>query len=681
MFNVTTQKPNDKIPSSGLGTQYNVQTAIAPLQNVFGLYRKVNARGTLTLGVQPSNAETFTIGGKVYTFQTTLTNADGNIKIGATLAETQANVNAAINLTGTPGVQYALATRVNTQVEIGTFGLITANMAIIKAKIAGTAGNSIATTETMASGSNVFDAVTLGTYVAGADYSFPDYSFRALSIILGAATSGGTGQAIATNIIDTHFSSYGQYQAPFFNFKWLANAFKKIHIPNQFDNKIKSIPVIGWGLAAQIAQDLSTTTGHTSNSIQNIIEVGTNKGVAHYVNGTDSRMYVVAFTVDSTTGALTVGTPVIVSTSASLGEDDNAICAIGTDKFLVAFDDSTVTNFPKCAVGTISGTTITMAGGVQPVATATTEVKLIQLATDKALLVFNATSLYVVSIAVTTPSFGLLSTLTGATGITACQNGTDKFQLAYTESSNNKVMACTVSGTTITQGTALRISVGNLTAGAWRNHSLVQLTTDKILYVLGGGESYRTANENAYFLTVSGTVTTLTDSIYKGRNENTSINLTLIEANRVMYVSGYQNVGYLGVDLTNNLIVPESAQVGESNHFMRTDNNIGSAYAFMGTGNVRYGKIGSWIIGMCKQPDFNNKLGYWSFPINQNVEVYEDDEYVKTVAFKYPLSYFPVPLNLEINDYEANIKFKNPKNQTMYLIPYRSGEQNCVLYD
>ena len=179
MFNVTTQKPALRIPGSGAGVNYNNEQSMSPLAQVFGLYRKVNARGTLTLGVQPANNETFTIGTKVYTFQTTLTNADGNIKIGATLAETQRNVVDAINLTGTPGVQYALATRVNTIVDMGSFAT---NVAIIKAKIAGTSGNSIATTETMASGSNIFDAVTLGTFVAGADYSFPDFSFRPTTV-------------------------------------------------------------------------------------------------------------------------------------------------------------------------------------------------------------------------------------------------------------------------------------------------------------------------------------------------------------------------------------------------------------------------------------------------------------------------------------------------------------------
>lgn len=679
MFNVTTQKPAQRMPGSGAGINYANEQSINPVQNVFGLYRKVNARGTLTLGAQPANAETFTIGTKVYTFQTTLTNADGNIKIGSTLAETQTNVNAAINLTGTPGVQYALATRVNTQVDIGTFGALVANQAIIKAKIAGTAGNSIATTETMASGSNVFDAVTLGTYVAGADYTFPEISFRPTTTFTYHGNSAGS--VVSALAIGNNIDTYGISRAPMFQWKWAANSMKKIHIPNFFDKKIQTVPVLGFGLAAQLAQDLATTTGHVNNVIQSIIEVGTNKGVAHYANGTDSRMYVVCFTVDATTGALTVGTPVIVSASASLGEDDNTICKIDTDKFLVGFDDSTATNFPKCAVGTISGTVITMAGGVQPVATATTEIKLIPLNTDKALLVFNATSLYVVSIAVTIPSYGPLSTLTSATAITACQNGNDKFQLAYSFSSANYTMACTVSSTTITQGTALRVTVGNF-AGGHRQHALVQLSADKILYLTDQAESYRNISENCYYLTVSGTVTTVTDSTYKGYTEDSNVQAILIESNRVMFAQNYHTVGYITVDTTNGLILPEQTQCAVTNHFLRTDNNIGNAYAFTSANGVgRFAKIGSWVIAMAKQPDFNNKIGYWSFPINQSIEVYKDDEFVKSVAFKYPMSYFPIPLVLDIDDYEVHIKFKNPKNQLMYLIPYRDGYASSVIYD
>ena len=63
--------------------------------------------GTLTLTGNISDTETVTIGAKVYTFQTTLTNVDGNVKIGASASDTIDNFIAAINLASGAGTTYA----------------------------------------------------------------------------------------------------------------------------------------------------------------------------------------------------------------------------------------------------------------------------------------------------------------------------------------------------------------------------------------------------------------------------------------------------------------------------------------------------------------------------------------------------------------------------------------------
>lgn len=67
-------------------------------------------KGTLTFTGQPANTETVTVGTKTYTFQTTLTNVNGNVKIGATTAESINNLIAAINLSAGAGTAYAAAT-------------------------------------------------------------------------------------------------------------------------------------------------------------------------------------------------------------------------------------------------------------------------------------------------------------------------------------------------------------------------------------------------------------------------------------------------------------------------------------------------------------------------------------------------------------------------------------------
>jgi hypothetical protein len=98
-------------------------------------------------------------GVKVYTFRALVDwDVDGEIAIGATLAETQANIVAAIN--GTDGVNTP-----HTQVIIEAFN--DEEKAVITAIVPGTTGDTIATTETFTPVTDVFDAATLGTTSAG----------------------------------------------------------------------------------------------------------------------------------------------------------------------------------------------------------------------------------------------------------------------------------------------------------------------------------------------------------------------------------------------------------------------------------------------------------------------------------------------------------------------------------
>ncbi len=112
------------------------------------------AAATLTGGADAQfnalDTETVTIDGKVYTFQTTLTNVDGNVQIGALAADSLQNLVHAINLTGTPGTDYAAATTIHPTVS----ATLSADDAVqLSAKTAGTGGNSIALSETLSNGS------------------------------------------------------------------------------------------------------------------------------------------------------------------------------------------------------------------------------------------------------------------------------------------------------------------------------------------------------------------------------------------------------------------------------------------------------------------------------------------------------------------------------------------------
>ncbi|MEE9367029.1 MAG: hypothetical protein V3W44_10105 [Dehalococcoidales bacterium] len=102
------------------------------------------ATGTLTMTATPANTETITIDGKVYTFQTALTDVDGNVLIGGSGSATLDNLIAAINLDSGAGSTYAASMTLHPTVSAvkATSTTMTAT-----AKLAGTDGNSIATTD------------------------------------------------------------------------------------------------------------------------------------------------------------------------------------------------------------------------------------------------------------------------------------------------------------------------------------------------------------------------------------------------------------------------------------------------------------------------------------------------------------------------------------------------------
>lgn len=114
------------------------------------LLEYIASSSTLTGTSNFGNTETVTIDTKVYTFQTTLTDVDGNVQIGGSLAASLLNLLNAINLTGTPGTDYALSMTLHPTVTATASDATTLD---VEAKTPGTAGDTIATTETAANAS------------------------------------------------------------------------------------------------------------------------------------------------------------------------------------------------------------------------------------------------------------------------------------------------------------------------------------------------------------------------------------------------------------------------------------------------------------------------------------------------------------------------------------------------
>ena len=105
------------------------------------------ATNVLTLTANATDLQTVTIDGKVYTFDdTTLDNIDGHVLIGAAATDSIDNLVAAITLGAGSGSTYAAATTLHPTVtaDVGVGDTMDA-----RAKTFGTAGNALATTETI----------------------------------------------------------------------------------------------------------------------------------------------------------------------------------------------------------------------------------------------------------------------------------------------------------------------------------------------------------------------------------------------------------------------------------------------------------------------------------------------------------------------------------------------------
>lgn len=137
-----------------------IDPATHPTITSGGAVTTATAVGTLTFTGNAADTETITIGPlgnqRTYTFQTTLTNVDGNVHIGATSADTITNLIEAMTLGSGSGTDYAAAMTANYWVTAsagaGTSVTLTANSG-------GQFGNAVATVSGIANAT--FGAATL----------------------------------------------------------------------------------------------------------------------------------------------------------------------------------------------------------------------------------------------------------------------------------------------------------------------------------------------------------------------------------------------------------------------------------------------------------------------------------------------------------------------------------------
>lgn len=148
----------------------------------------VAATGTLTTTAQPADGETVTIGTTVYTYKTALTPVAYEVAIGGSQAQAMENLRRAINDDGVAGTNYAAGTAAHPDVT----AVDGATTVVVTAKVQGTAGNAIVTSETLAAAGSQWGGATLsggaGDMVILGAGDLPNNTTAAI----GAVTTRGT---------------------------------------------------------------------------------------------------------------------------------------------------------------------------------------------------------------------------------------------------------------------------------------------------------------------------------------------------------------------------------------------------------------------------------------------------------------------------------------------------------
>lgn len=141
----------------------------------------IQAVGTLTLTGNITNGDQVELGGKTYTFQTVLTDVDGNVLVGGTAEASIDNLVAAINLAAGSGSTYAAATTAHP--NSGAVKLTASTMRGY-ALAGGTAGNALTTTDPVDTGTAM--SWGAGVLSGGTDND------AATATLTGASTVGGS---------------------------------------------------------------------------------------------------------------------------------------------------------------------------------------------------------------------------------------------------------------------------------------------------------------------------------------------------------------------------------------------------------------------------------------------------------------------------------------------------------
>lgn len=226
--------------------------------------------------------------------------------------------------------------------------------------------------------------------------------------------------------------------------------------------------------------------------------------------------YAVVGTVNATTGAITFGTSVSLSTVVATYLNID-FAEISTAKYVVCFGQTATTM--RNVVFTVSGTTITAGTAVDKTITTTTTVgnfnglKVVKEDTDKYICTWGNgnntnTYAYVATVSGTVPTIGSETDIFASTNrnypdVAFASTSSGAF-IAYDNNLDLRVVGFTVSGTTLTLGTVIIAITGTENLGS--SNYIFKGLANGLMYYFNGDSS---GSRDPYYFALSGTTVSI----------------------------------------------------------------------------------------------------------------------------------------------------------------------------
>lgn len=658
-------KVREKNANAVKGSIYGSHVLFSDLPYLgIGTWKAVKATGAFTLSSQPANGETVTIGSIVYTFKTAITTASGDVKIGATLADTQANLVGAINGDQTLiGSGYGSLTRPHPLVSASAFA---ANIMTVTALVGGTLGNSIATTETVATGGS-WGAATLtgglaasaadGMFVPTGDaYNVSSYPTVNQSLWSSGLTSISSVIAKRYSNLASDYDTQGIYTS---------GQSKKKVLPDQFNAPYARLSKVT--LVSLLKENPKVTLGFNFNAIHRIRALDSNKFVVQ--STAETQFQVVQINAD---GTLTVGT---LFTDAQQSNEWDVVDATK----IVTIRNTSASQYEYRYL-TVSGTTISLSTSNTFSVTGSgvsTNLNVAKIATGKAVMIYrNNTTTYGMRVldvtgAATLGSEAIITPAIVTVAPFLCNYDTDKFAIFVGSSGTGQVFAANVTGTSIAVGSAYTSTIPwSLDANTYfPNFDAIAINTTNVVFLAYGSTAVVGMVDFMEQISFSGTTVSLvttfqlqSTSTYSPSHMkifNVSANTYAIYINSTSTLNSRYDGSYVVIPFT----VSGSTVTLSQSWRKKMDIMITTTWS---DASRCMAKVGNYFVNMYTGAASTTQ----PVPIHSPcaVELYNHETLMGTLTTSYPFTTntisFDGVANAEINDYNFYLKVKNTSAQT-----------------